>query len=713
MRPVAGLLALTCFVSLAQLSGCSGGTSSKDAGTASLALSLSANSVTVPADGSVVSLSATVTRNHTQKSVIYSVSDAPAGLQVNIVQPDFGTIGTLKFSTSGSTASGVYTLHLSASDGSVSTTAVITATVLAIDAITMTPASTTALVLQDGTAGKVDLAFTRSFGNVRAITVSASGLPAGLSASFTQPNTSNDGSVSFTASAVPAGAGTYAITLTASDTVTTATASVSVVIAVVARVANLTDTTLGINGHLQQFMSTGFQPSIYNNAFFTTFPSATTQLAALNSRHIRLQPVHATMPWVANSSPQQASDWSFTDMDKTVQPVLNVGDNSPEMQIAMAPIFLSDSSGHFIFNSTNLALLTQYAQNLVRYYNTGGFDWGGKHFQSASSKKITWWAIYNEPNINGITVSQYVQIYNTLVPAMLAVDPSLKFTALELSGYAGQIQNYLPTLVQPAGSGGLNAQVDSISTHFYAGCNQTYTDAKVFSYTAQFVSDIAYMRTLLKNRSDLSNLPIWVTENNTNADYQQTNGYSSCNPSQIFVSDKRGTSAFFAAWRPVVFSQLGKAGNGALYHFLYEGSDQYGEVYNFGNTPYLSYWVDYWLQRTFPYEPGTSGSLILQTSSTESAPTVEILATRNADMSVSLLVSDMAVADAADNNGTGLPRTVVLDLSALGSFAAGTQVTLDASTPISSGPAQVNFTPGSTLTLTLNGYGSQLITLRP
>ena len=76
----------------------------------------------------------------------------------------------------------------------------------------------------------------------------------------------------------------------------------------------------------------------------------------------------------------------------------------------------------------------------MRYYNTGGFTWGGQHFQSPSSNPITWWAIFNEPNLNGLTAAQYVQLYNTLVPAMLAVDPTLKFSALELSDYAGQLQ---------------------------------------------------------------------------------------------------------------------------------------------------------------------------------------------------------------------------------------------------------------------------------
>ena len=164
-------------------------------------------------------------------------------------------------------------------------------------------------------------------------------------------------------------------------------------------------------------MSTGFQPMPYDDAFFPSFPTAApAQVTALKSQHIRIQPVGTSQPMLANSSPQQASDWSFTALDKTVQPLLAAGDASPQLQIAQAPVFLNNSSGQFIVNSANLATFASYAANLVRYYNTGGFTWGGQHFQSASSTHITQWAIFNEPNLNGISAAQYVQIYNALVP---------------------------------------------------------------------------------------------------------------------------------------------------------------------------------------------------------------------------------------------------------------------------------------------------------
>ena len=39
---------------------------------------------------------------------------------------------------------------------------------------------------------------------------------------------------------------------------------------------------------------------------------------------------------------------------------------------------------------------------MVRYYNKGGFTWGGNNFVPPSypQHQITWWGIYNEYNIN-------------------------------------------------------------------------------------------------------------------------------------------------------------------------------------------------------------------------------------------------------------------------------------------------------------------------
>jgi hypothetical protein len=211
---------------------------------------------------------------------------------------------------------------------------------------------------------------------------------------------------------------------------------------------------------------------------------------------------------------------------------------------------------------------------------------------------------------------------------------------------------------------------------------------------------------------------VWVTENNVNSDFSTGNGQSMCNAGQTFVLDRRGTSAFFAAWRPYLFSQLGQAGIQSLYHWDFDADVQYTEVDYVTGATYLSYWVDYYLARYFPFcDPGApgcfgSGSTILQSSTTEqpSAQSVELLATRNADNSVVVMVTDHAVNGPSDDNGPGQPRTVVLDVSALGPFSTGTQLTLDAATDPIAGPAAASFVPSSQMTLRLGGYGTTFLT---
>ncbi|SNT41130.1 hypothetical protein SAMN05421770_1128 [Granulicella rosea] len=650
--------------------------------------------------------------------ITLSVTGVPAGMTATFTQPPAnGNFGTLLLTAVNTAAPGTFPLTVTATDGTATSTAKLTATIIPTDAITLAAATPAITVRQDGTPGSTAVTVSRSVGYTNPITITATGMPTGLTPTYTQPAAGTTGTVTFTTASTPAAPGTYNITLTASDGAATATTTVAVTVGVVLTVANANDTTLGISGQLREFMSTGFQPSTYNNGFFKSFAS-TTDLAALNPLHIRLQPVFGAIPWVANSLPAAASDWSFTGLDQTVQPVLAVGDKSPIFQIAKAPLFLDDASGHFIDNPTNLALLTTYAQNLVRYYNTGGFNVGSTHFQSASSQHITWWAIFNEPNLNNLTATQYIQLYNTLVPAMLAVDPTLKFVGLELSDYVsstgvGQAASFLPQMVLPANAGGINAPMNAIATHFYGTCVQSATDASLFTGAAKLVSEVKYIEAQLATRSDLAGTPVWVTENNVNSDYALTTGFSSCTPTIQYVLDPRGTSTFFTAYRPLLFSQLGKAGAQSLYHFLYEGSQAYGEVNSGSAAKTLAYWTDYWLAHTFPWDGVSAGALLYKTSTTEATPTVDILAVHNLDNSVSLMVTNYAAASTADDNGAGNTRTVFVNLTALGTFSSATEVDLNGATSPTAGPTAATITPGSTLSLTFNGYGSSMFLLKP
>src|SRR5229473_1109012 len=177
----------------------------------------------------------------------------------------------------------------------------------------------------------------------------------------------------------------------------------------------------------------------------------------LAPQHIRIQPV-------SQGVPQKAPDqWDFSQLDAVLMPVLGVADHSPEIQIATAPSFMNDSQGHL--TRAHFQDFAKYSANLVRYYNKGGFDASGKHYQSLSPYHVTWWGIFNEPNINGLSADDYVNLYNLVVPAMLAVDPEIKIVAMELADFGDEPQKMLPAFVQK-----VKAHVDVVATHYYGSC---------------------------------------------------------------------------------------------------------------------------------------------------------------------------------------------------------------------------------------------------
>ncbi|HLG95939.1 MAG TPA: hypothetical protein VKX49_06480 [Bryobacteraceae bacterium] len=469
-------------------------------------------------------------------------------------------------------------------------------------------------------------------------------------------------------------------------------------------ITNQVNTTAGVKGRLQMAMSTSFQLATWSYNFFNQAPQALPMLNGLAPEHTRLQVTPQANPLTAPGV------WDFSQLDSLLAPIQNAADHNLEFQIGGAPAFLNDSNGHILPGS--FADFVTLSARLVQYYNTGGFDASGHHFQSSSPYPITWWGVFNEPNGNGLTPQQYVNLYNLTASAMASADPSIKFAALELSDWNQAAEAYLPTFVS-----NVTAPVNALATHFYSSCNHADTDNTLFPTALNFASDVSYIYSQLATRPNLANVPVWVTENNVNADYDAGNGTSFCNGTP-FVADPRGTSAFFAAWRSLVFELLGEAGTQALYHWTFSGPQQYGETDGAAN-PYLSYWVDYYLSHWLPSPPGQD---ILQTNAVGCCLWISnvggvlgldthTLALRNVDGSVVIVMSNHAVAKPlTDNNGPGLSRTFALDLSALGPFRSATLVTFDASTP-AGGPVPQPLTAAAQMQVTLPGYGAALLRL--
>ena len=550
--------------------------------------------------------------------------------------------------------------------------------------LSFSPAS--ALVFPGQAATTVNVTLARQ-GTTGTVTLSVQGLLTGAAATIQSPGSSNSGSITLSVST--AAAATYPLTVTASDGTVSGSAVLSLVVGAVAQIG------ITKSGGFDVAMSTSFQPAEWDYQFFTLNPTATTTLGNLQPTHIRLQGISQGVPRTT------ANTWDFTVLDDVTQPVMGVGDHSPEFQIAVAPAFMYDANHNFLDPSYNT--FAAYTQNLVRYYNTGGFTSGDGLFHvSPSSYPITWWGIYNEPNFNNLDSTQYTQLYNVVVPAMQAVDPSLKFAAVELGDYTGLANSFMPAFVT-----GVTAHVDVLATHFYSSCNQKDSDAQLFLTIPDFVSEVGDIYAQMQTNPALTSVPVWVTENNVNADFDKGGGISACNGG-TFVTDLRGSNAFFAAWRPYVFSQLGKARAQALYHWDFDADKQFGEVDYSTAAPQLSYWVDYWLARMFPSPPGAE----LLSYTTTDASDIEVLPVVNGDGSVVVMVANYAVKSSGDNNGPGAPRTILIDTAAWGNFSSGSLLTIDANTNVASGPVASAVTPASQISVTLNGYGVAFLTLK-
>ena len=556
--------------------------------------------------------------------------------------------------------------------------------------LTLSVAPAATLVFPGQAAATVNVSLVRQ-GSTGNVTLSVQGLPTGASVVIQSPGASNAGSLTFSAgTAAPAA---ISLLVTGTDGTTTGSAILPLTIGAVVQIGSTK------TGRFSEFMSDSLLPADWDVDFFVQNPSATQILGNLSPQHIRLLESLKGVPQMS------ASSWDFTTLDATTQPVLTIGDHSPEMEVSKGPAFLyvnGDNTQSFL--DPTFQQFATYSQNLVKYYNTGGFTSSDGVFHVSPSYptyKIAWWGIYNEPDgNNNLTPQQYVQMYNTVVPAMQAADPSLKFVAMEL-GYLWWPPS-ADEWVKPFVSG-VNARVDVMAIHYYSVWDPTFTDAQVFGTVPGFATEVQNLYSEMAANPALASVPVWVTENNVDTDLVNGPGGG------LLDVDPRGSSAFFAAWRPYMFSQLGKAGSQALYHFTFNAIPQYGEVdQNNASLFWLSYWVDYWLAREFPSPPGAG---LLAYTSTDTSD-IEILPVQNPDGSVTVMVVNYAARAPGDVNGPGAPRTVQVDTSALGNFSSANVLVIDGSTDVTKGPTASSVTAAPRISITLNGYGVAFLTLK-
>ena len=194
-----------------------------------------------PASQSVVagngtSYTATVTPSSGYSgTVTFSVSGLPAGATGTFTPGSVTTSGssTLGITTTTAVAAGTYPLTITGTDGTITHTAsvslVVSAPVVGDFSIGATPASQT---VQAGNATTYTATITPSGGFTGTVNLSASGLPAGASASFVPTSvTGGSGSSTLTVSTTTAtAAGTYTLTITGTSGALTHSTTVTLVV---------------------------------------------------------------------------------------------------------------------------------------------------------------------------------------------------------------------------------------------------------------------------------------------------------------------------------------------------------------------------------------------------------------------------------------------------------------------------------------------------
>jgi hypothetical protein len=188
------------------------------------ALSASPTSLSVTQGSSASSTVSTSVSNGFNSSVALSISGLPSGVTASfspasIAAPGSGS-STLTFTASSTATTGTFNTTVSATGGGITHTTVIPVTVNAATAPNFTlSASPTSLSVAAGSSGTSTISTTVSGGFNSAVSLSASGLPSGVTAAFNPTSIAAPGSgsstLTFTAASTAA-AGTSTITINAS-----------------------------------------------------------------------------------------------------------------------------------------------------------------------------------------------------------------------------------------------------------------------------------------------------------------------------------------------------------------------------------------------------------------------------------------------------------------------------------------------------------------
>ena len=176
-------------------------------------LAASPTSVTITQGGAGGTSTITVTpQNGFTGSVTMSASGLPSGVTAAFSPNPATSTSTLTLTASGAATTGAATVTITGTSGSLTHTATVSLTVNAAPNFSLAASPTSVTITQGGAGGTSTITITKLNGFSGSVTMSASGLPSGVTAAFS-PNP---------------GTTTSKLTLTASATATTGTATVTI-----------------------------------------------------------------------------------------------------------------------------------------------------------------------------------------------------------------------------------------------------------------------------------------------------------------------------------------------------------------------------------------------------------------------------------------------------------------------------------------------------
>ena len=292
---------------------------------------------------------------------------------------------------------------------------------------------------------------------------------------------------------------------------------------------------------------------------------------------------------------------------------------------------------------------------------------------------------------------EYKALWDVAVPAMKAVDPSIKVVgpaATNPISIGGQSVKTTAVTTGPNDTSNIDlrdfVQVlmtstnapDVVSYHGYGG------------YQGSGDSDSSLMAAIPQMASDVSsnivpyvgNTPIWHTEANVNS----------------ADDGSRPATSFGAAWEASLFAKLAPIGVSTIHQYSYVQSATFGLITEPGSVvagavegnPYLPYWVEYWLGQLF-----APGARILTVANVPAG--MDVLAVANPpDFSkVKVLVVNRQV----PATSTAVP------LQLAGALSSATRLrVIDSATNLVTGPALSDLGAVQSANLQLNGYSVAL-----